>query len=175
MRRRRCYRNHFGGAHNGDARSADVAGSYRRILVGLRLRPLHFPVSFYAAQKEWANFVDRRIKEDVAFLIQCRSPAEMARVYADYLQEASSSIKNNQQGSCSAGNLLRSISRNRRKIKKRPLDRDIDSRPLSTGSLAPCVPTHPEMCRSCALQPVLNSTKPFAPKHRDGQLQWNST
>lgn len=43
------------------------------------------------AQKEWANFVERRIKEDVAFLrqlIQCRSPAEMARVYADYLQEA---------------------------------------------------------------------------------------
>ena len=38
------------------------------------------------AQKEWANFVDRRIKEDVAVLrqlMQCRSPADMHRVYSD--------------------------------------------------------------------------------------------
>ena len=43
------------------------------------------------AQKEWANFVDRRIKEDVAVLrqlMQCRSPADMHRVYSDYFETA---------------------------------------------------------------------------------------
>ena len=43
------------------------------------------------AQKEWANFVDRRIKEDVTVLrqlMQCRSPADMHRVYSDYFETA---------------------------------------------------------------------------------------
>jgi hypothetical protein len=46
---------------------------------------------FAAAQKDWADFVQRRIKEDVAAsrqLMSCRSLPDMHRVYSEYLETA---------------------------------------------------------------------------------------
>jgi hypothetical protein len=46
---------------------------------------------FAAAQKDWAAFVQRRIKEDVAVsrqLMNCQSLADMHQVYAHYLRTA---------------------------------------------------------------------------------------
>jgi vacuolar-type H+-ATPase subunit H len=43
------------------------------------------------AQKEWADFVHRRVKEDIAVsrrLLRCHSLADMHHVYAQYLQTA---------------------------------------------------------------------------------------
>jgi len=43
------------------------------------------------AQKEWADFMHRRIKEDVAVsrqLMQCHSLADMHQVYSQYLTRA---------------------------------------------------------------------------------------
>jgi len=47
--------------------------------------------SVATAQKDWADFVDRRIKEDVAVsrqLMQCHSLADMHQVYSRYLATA---------------------------------------------------------------------------------------
>jgi phasin protein len=47
--------------------------------------------SVAGAQKEWADFVHRRLKEDVAVsqqLISCQSLADMQEVYSNYLQRA---------------------------------------------------------------------------------------
>lgn len=47
--------------------------------------------TFATAQKEWAEFVDRRVREDIAAmrqLMQCQSPAELHRVYSDYVTKA---------------------------------------------------------------------------------------
>ena len=46
---------------------------------------------FAAAQKDWADFVQRRIREDVAVtrqLMNCQSMADMHQVYAQYLRTA---------------------------------------------------------------------------------------
>jgi hypothetical protein len=46
---------------------------------------------FAAAQKDWADFVQRRIKEDVAVtrqLMNCQSLADMHQAYAQYLRTA---------------------------------------------------------------------------------------
>jgi len=46
---------------------------------------------FATAQKEWADFVQRRIREDVAVtrhLMGCHSVADMHQVYSQYLQTA---------------------------------------------------------------------------------------
>ena len=46
---------------------------------------------FAAAQKDWADFVQRRIREDVAVtrqLMSCQSMADMHQVYAQYLRTA---------------------------------------------------------------------------------------
>jgi hypothetical protein len=43
------------------------------------------------AQKEWADFIHRRIKEDVAVsrqLMQCHSLADMHQIYAQYFAKA---------------------------------------------------------------------------------------
>jgi hypothetical protein len=43
------------------------------------------------AQKEWADFVQRRVREDVAVtrrLMNCRSFADMHQIYGQYLQTA---------------------------------------------------------------------------------------
>lgn len=47
--------------------------------------------SFATAQKEWADFMHRRIREDVAVtrqLVSCDSLAEMHEVYSQYLRTA---------------------------------------------------------------------------------------
>jgi hypothetical protein len=47
--------------------------------------------SVAGAQKEWADFVNRRVKEDVAVsqqLIGCRSFADMHDVYITYVRRA---------------------------------------------------------------------------------------
>jgi hypothetical protein len=47
--------------------------------------------SVATAQKDWADFMHRRIKEDVAAsrqLMQCHTLAEMHQVYSQYLQKA---------------------------------------------------------------------------------------
>jgi len=46
---------------------------------------------FATAQKDWADFVQRRIREDVAVtrhLMNCHSLADMHQVYSQYLQTA---------------------------------------------------------------------------------------
>jgi len=43
------------------------------------------------AQKEWAEFVQRRVREDVAVsrqLLNCQSLADIPQIYSDYLQTA---------------------------------------------------------------------------------------
>ena len=47
--------------------------------------------SVATAHKDWADFIHRRIKEDVAVsrqLVQCHSLADMHQVYAQYLTKA---------------------------------------------------------------------------------------
>src|SRR6476469_3343939 len=47
--------------------------------------------SVAGAQKEWADFVHRRVKEDVAVsqqLISCQSLADMQEAYSNYLRRA---------------------------------------------------------------------------------------
>lgn len=47
--------------------------------------------SMATAQKDWADFFHRRIKEDVATsrqLMQCHSVADMHQVYSEYLNKA---------------------------------------------------------------------------------------
>lgn len=44
-----------------------------------------------SAQKDWAEFVHRRVKENVAVaqrLLNCQSPADMQEVYSQYLRTA---------------------------------------------------------------------------------------
>jgi hypothetical protein len=44
-----------------------------------------------SAQKDWAEFVHKRVKENVAVaqrLLNCQSPADMQEVYSQYLQTA---------------------------------------------------------------------------------------
>ena len=46
---------------------------------------------FAAAQKDWADFFQRRIKEDVAVsrqLMSCHSMPDMHRIYSQYLETA---------------------------------------------------------------------------------------
>lgn len=50
-----------------------------------------FLESMATAQKDWMDFVHRRIKEDVAVsrqLMRCQSLAEMHQVYAEYFETA---------------------------------------------------------------------------------------
>jgi hypothetical protein len=50
-----------------------------------------FLESVATAQKDWMDFVHRRIKEDVAVsrqLMRCQSLAEMHQIYAQYFQTA---------------------------------------------------------------------------------------
>jgi phasin protein len=47
--------------------------------------------SMATAQKDWADFMHRRIKEDVAVsrqLIQCHSLADMHQIYSQYFTKA---------------------------------------------------------------------------------------
>jgi len=49
--------------------------------------------SLAAANREWASFLNRRLKEDLAVpqqLAECRSPQDFYRVYAQFLQNACS-------------------------------------------------------------------------------------
>jgi hypothetical protein len=49
--------------------------------------------SIAAANREWASFVNRRLKEDLAMpqqLAGCRTPQDLYRVYAQFFQNACS-------------------------------------------------------------------------------------
>jgi hypothetical protein len=49
--------------------------------------------SIAAANKEWASFVNRRLKEDLAVpqqLAECRTPQDLFKVYAQLFQNACS-------------------------------------------------------------------------------------
>ncbi len=49
--------------------------------------------SIAEANKEWATFVNRRLKEDLAIpqqLAECRTPQDLYRVYAQFFQNACS-------------------------------------------------------------------------------------
>jgi phasin protein len=49
--------------------------------------------SIAAANREWASFVNQRLKEDLAVpqqLAECRTPQEFYRVYAQFFQNACS-------------------------------------------------------------------------------------
>jgi hypothetical protein len=49
--------------------------------------------SIAAANKEWASFVNRRLKEDLAVpqhLAECRTPQDLYRVYTQFFQNACS-------------------------------------------------------------------------------------
>lgn len=49
--------------------------------------------SIAAANREWASFVNRRLKEDLAVpqqLAECRTPQDLFRVYAQFFQNACS-------------------------------------------------------------------------------------
>src|SRR5262245_55377779 len=50
-----------------------------------------FLQAFAAAQKDWGDFVQRRISEDVAVarqVLNCRSPADMGQIYSRYIETA---------------------------------------------------------------------------------------
>jgi hypothetical protein len=60
--------------------------------------------SVAGAQKEWADFVHRRVKEDVAIsqqLISCQSLAECKRRIPTICGEPSSTIRSKPKGPCS--------------------------------------------------------------------------
>lgn len=68
------------------------------------------------AQKEWAEFMDRRVREDIAVLhqlMQCQSPADFNRAYSDYVTKAvqqyqEQSAKIALRGQSLAGHITRS-------------------------------------------------------------------
>ncbi len=72
--------------------------------------------SFATAQKEWAEFVDRRVREDIAVLyqlMQCQSPADLHRAYSDYVTKAiqqyqEQSVKIALRGQSLAGHIAQS-------------------------------------------------------------------
>jgi hypothetical protein len=66
-----------------------------------------------SAQKDWAEFVHRRVKEDIAVsqqLIGCKSLGDMQQVYSQYMRTLSNSIVSSPRGPSSAANRRQKVS-----------------------------------------------------------------